>query len=88
MRNPSFLSFGVDFFVLLWYTITRVHDNTILFEVIALNDRNLVNLTVTMTREELKALRQIALDNDMSVSALIRLWLKDYQVKEAKEEGR
>lgn len=44
-------------------------------------ERNLVNLTVTMTKEERKALKQIALDNDMTVSALLREWLKEYQAK-------
>ena len=28
-------------------------------------ERNMVNLTITMTREERKALKQIALDKDM-----------------------
>lgn len=48
-------------------------------------ERNLVNLTVTMTKEERKALKQIALDKDMTVSALLREWLREYQAKEAKE---
>ena len=48
-------------------------------------ERNMVNLTVTMTKEERKALKQIALDKDITVSALIRLWLQEYQAKEAKE---
>lgn len=48
-------------------------------------ERNLVNLTVTMTKEERKALKQIALDNDMTVSALLRKWLREYQAKEEKE---
>ena len=42
-------------------------------------DRNMVNLTITMSKEERKALKQIALDTDMTVSALIRLWLQEYQ---------
>ena len=45
-------------------------------------ERNMVNLTITMTREERKALKQIALDKDMTVSALLREWLKEYQKKE------
>lgn len=48
-------------------------------------DRNMVNLTITMTKEERKALKQIALDKDITVSALIRLWLqekKDVEVRE------
>lgn len=46
-------------------------------------ERNLVNLTVTMTKEERKALKQIALDKDTTVSALLREWLKEYQTKES-----
>lgn len=42
-------------------------------------ERNIVNLTITMSKEERKALKQIALDADMTVSALIRLWLQEYQ---------
>lgn len=45
-------------------------------------ERNMVNLTITMTREERKALKQIALDKDMTVFALLREWLKAYQEKE------
>ena len=45
-------------------------------------ERNMVNLTITMTREERKALKQIALDKDMTVSALLREWLKEHQTKE------
>lgn len=48
-------------------------------------ERNMVNLTITMTKEERKALRQLALDKDMAVSALIRLWLKEQQKVEVKE---
>lgn len=42
-------------------------------------DRNMVNLTITMSKEERKVLKQIALDTDMTVSALIRLWLQEHQ---------
>lgn len=48
-------------------------------------ERNMVNLTITMTREERKALKQIALDKDMTVSALLREWLKVYREKEAEQ---
>ena len=48
-------------------------------------ERNMVNLTITMTREERKALKQIALDKDMTVSALLREWLTEYQAKEAEQ---
>lgn len=46
-------------------------------------DKNTVNITISVTKEERKALKQIALDNDTTVSALIRQWLKEHQkVKE------
>ena len=48
-------------------------------------ERNMVNLTIAMTREGRKALKQIALDKDMTVSALSREWLKEYQTKEAEQ---
>ncbi len=44
-------------------------------------ERNLENITITMTKEEKKALKQAALDNDVSVSSLIRLWLKKYLIE-------
>ena len=47
-------------------------------------ERNLENITITMTKEEKKALKQAALDNDVSVSELIRKWLAEYwKVSEA-----
>jgi len=48
-------------------------------------ERNMVNLTITMTREERKALKQLALDKDITVSALIRLWLQEQQKAEVNE---
>lgn len=48
-------------------------------------ERNLVNLTITMTKEERKILKQMALDKDMTVSALIRLWLQEKQNSEAQK---
>ena len=48
-------------------------------------ERNMVNLTITMTKEERKALRQLALDKDMTVSALIRLWLQEQLEMEVKD---
>lgn len=41
-------------------------------------DRNLENITITMTKEEKKSLKQAALDNDCSVSELVRRWLLEY----------
>ena len=42
-------------------------------------ERPLVNITVTMTREERIALRQIAAAKEMIVSTLLREWLRNYQ---------
>lgn len=47
-------------------------------------ERNMVNLTITMTREESKVLKQLALDKDITVPALIRLWLQEQQKVEVK----
>ncbi len=41
-----------------------------------MNEKNTVNITISMTPSERKALKQVALDNDISVSALIRIWLE------------
>lgn len=48
-------------------------------------ERNMVNLTITMTREQRKALKQIALDKDITVSALLREWLREYRAKGEKK---
>ena len=44
-------------------------------------ERHLENITVTMTKEEKKALKQAALGNNVSVSALIRFWREKYQAE-------
>lgn len=44
-------------------------------------ERNMVNLTLTMTKEDRKALKQMALDRDITVSALIRDWIREHQDK-------
>ena len=49
-----------------------------------MEDKQTTNLTISLSKEELKALRRIALENDMSVSALIRTWLKEHQEGEGK----
>ncbi len=51
-----------------------------------MTDKNTVNITISVSREERKAMKQIALDEDISVSALIRRWLAEYQDK-LKEKG-
>lgn len=49
-------------------------------------ERNMVNLTLTVTKEERKALKQLALDKDTSVSALLREWLKEHTEEEQQTE--
>ena len=71
----------IAFFVVHYYTSTQLN----VHEVMLMADRNMVNLTITMTKEERKALKQIALDRDMTVSALLREWLKEYQAKEVEQ---
>ena len=44
-----------------------------------MNDKNTVNITISLTPSERKALKQAALDMDISVSALIRSWIKEHQ---------
>lgn len=50
-------------------------------------ERNLENITITMTKEEKRAIKQAALDNDCSVSELVRKWIAEYWEKEGKERG-
>lgn len=50
-------------------------------------ERNMINLTITMAREERKKLKQIALDNDITVSALIREWLRNYKQLESEKQN-
>ena len=40
-------------------------------------EKNLVNLTITMSKEDRKAIKKLALDRDTNVSALIRKWLEE-----------
>ena len=52
-------------------------------------ERNLVNITITMTKEERKALKLMALEEDISVSALLRKWLQEKLDQEKiNNEGR
>lgn len=41
--------------------------------------RNLVNITTTTSKEERKSLKLLALEQDISVSALIWQWLREHQ---------
>ena len=69
------------------FCVTLQHEHTVLMEGHIMAERNLENITVTMTKEEKKALKQAALDNDCSVSELIRRWLEEYRAKEAEKRG-
>ena len=51
-------------------------------------ERNLVNLTITMTKEERKAIKQLALDKDTNVSALIRKWLEEHLEEQENSQQR
>lgn len=62
--------------VLRYYTSTQLNVRE---REMIMAERNMVNLTITMTREERKALKQIALDKDMTVSALVRLWVQEHR---------
>lgn len=64
------------------YTCTQAHMNQCNEGLIMSEERNMVNLTLTVTREERKALKQLALDNETTVSALLRQWLKEHLEKE------
>ena len=66
-------------FVQLYDTLLHRFTRKCVYEVKIMAERNLVNLTITMTKEERKALKQIALNQDITVSALIRLWLEEHQ---------
>lgn len=48
-------------------------------------ERSLENITVMMTKEEKKALKQAALDNNCSVPEFIRRWLEEYRIEEAEK---
>jgi len=45
-------------------------------------ERIMENMTITLTKEEKKALKQAALDNDMSASELVRKWIAEYWEKQ------
>ena len=73
--------------MLCYYTNTQEHRIPVLRGKSKWQKENMVNLTITMTKEERKALKQIALDKDMTVSALVREWLKEYQIQEGAEKN-
>jgi len=68
--------------VIYCFTASHVQVNE---RIITMTDKNTVNITISVTPAERKALKQAALDNDVSVSALIRLWLEQYQAEKKKD---
>lgn len=50
-----------------------------------MTEKTTVNITISVTKEERKALKMAALEKDISVSALIRQWLVEYQNKQDSE---
>ena len=70
----------------IFYTCTQTHKNQCNEELIMSEERNMVNLTLTVTREERKALKQLALDKETTVSALLRQWLKEHIDQEKSEK--
>lgn len=66
----------------IFYTCTQTHKNQCNEVLIMSEERNMVNLTLTVTREERKALKQLALDKETTVSALLRQWLKEHMDRE------
>lgn len=68
------LGLGFTFFL---FCVTLLHRNTQTCGGVFMGDRNLVNITITLSKIEKKMLKQMALDRDMSVSALIREWIFD-----------
>lgn len=51
-----------------------------------MSDRTTVNVTISVTPAERKALKQAALDYDVSLSSLIRIWLREYVERRGKAE--
>ena len=49
-------------------------------------EKTTTNITISMSKEEVKALRQLALDNDCSVSALVRGWIKERRNEKEEEQ--
>lgn len=52
-----------------------------------MSERNQTNITITLSPEEKKSLRLIAVEKDLTVSGLVREWLKEYQNRQEKKES-
>ena len=48
-------------------------------------EKQMVNVTLTMTQAERKALKQLALDRDISASELVRNWIAESLGKREQE---
>lgn len=53
-----------------------------------MTERNMQNITITLTKEEKKALKLAAVEEDMTVSALVRMWLEEHQARKECTNGR
>lgn len=84
MRNDFFNTEDRLIFRNSYVTLLHRYTSKCVMRYKIMAERNMVNLTITMTKEERKALKQLALDKDMTVSALIRLWLQEQQESEVK----
>ena len=83
-NGAELLLYSADYGI--FYTCTQAHKNQCNEELIMSEERNMVNLTLTVTREERKALKQLALDKETTVSALLRQWLKEHMSQEKSEK--
>ena len=70
----------------LCVTLIQRNNDTMIGGLSDMAERNLENMTITLTKEEKKALKQAALDNDMSASELIRKWIAEYWEKQEAEK--
>lgn len=50
-------------------------------------ERNMQNITITLTKEEKKALKLAALEEDVTVSALVRMWLAEHLARKEGDDG-
>lgn len=66
----------------LCVTLVQINNAATIGGLSDMAERNLENMTITLTKEEKKALKQAALDNDISASELIRKWIAEYWEKQ------
>lgn len=51
------------------------------------NARGMASVTICITKAEKKALKQLALDRDMTVSDLFRTWLRESTGLDGRDSG-